>query len=451
MTASNAIRILDTCYLGVYGSVGSHPQFNCLNQPPAGYEFIHDDPLSAAQSSQFKRRAVKVSRLIHLLGPAGSVAIRGVIRGAAIGELMRFYVTRGGARSQAAIPISTPLAFVRSFPFILGQVPWVIEIEDTTTLFRPYIFNGDTVSLDLTKNKWFPFIKALLQSDSCRGIICHVKSCANSVSRLFASKALSAKTFYVPLGMSATSPLSLQVKDESDTVDILFTNSWNQAEQGFYARGGVDLLEAFAILRNKYPGLRLTLKTTLPRSLHRRYRDMIFDDWRIKVIESFVSDQQLERLMMAADIYVLPAARLHCVSILRAMAFSMALVVSDGWGINEYVRNEWNGLVVPGRYGQSSWIDESTGILREDYSSLRSKNQTCVDGLVDAISRLVEDRELRLRLARNGRSDLSTEYSMEKWNARLKRVLDVATRQDRPPGLKGDQNFHDVTDWKTDQ
>jgi glycosyltransferase involved in cell wall biosynthesis len=45
----------------------------------------------------------------------------------------------------------------------------------------------------------------------------------------------------------------------------------------------------------------------------------------------------MEGLFNSADIYVLPSARLHVVSVLQAMATGLAIIVSDGWGMAEYI------------------------------------------------------------------------------------------------------------------
>jgi glycosyltransferase involved in cell wall biosynthesis len=89
----------------------------------------------------------------------------------------------------------------------------------------------------------------------------------------------------------------------------------------------------------------------------------------------------MEDLFSRADIYVLPSARLHVVSILQAMAHGLAVVVSDGWGIDEYVDDGRNAVVVPGRYGKCSWMD-GNGMLRENYEPLLSADPVVVDGLV---------------------------------------------------------------------
>jgi glycosyltransferase involved in cell wall biosynthesis len=189
-------------------------------------------------------------------------------------------------------------------------------------------------------------------------------------------------------------------------------------------RGGLDVLEAFAILRERYQQLRLTLRSSLP-DLPERYQRII-QDCDVRVITWFLPAEQLEALHKKSPIYLLPSARIHIVSLLQAMSYGQAVVVSDGWGFEEYVEDGRNGLVVKGRYGKVSWQDEQTGLLREDYLPMYAADPEVVDGLVEAVSRLVEDRTLRQRLGRQARADVETRYNLEQWNRGLRAAFDRA-------------------------
>jgi hypothetical protein len=51
-----------------------------------------------------------------------------------------------------------------------------------------------------------------------------------------------------------------------------------------------------------------------------------------------------------------------------------------------------------------------------------------VRGVVRAVSRLVENPSLRKRLGRTARLDVQRTYNLERWNAGLKEVFDMAMR-----------------------
>jgi glycosyltransferase involved in cell wall biosynthesis len=243
------------------------------------------------------------------------------------------------------------------------------------------------------------------------------------VGTLFGSEKIKAKISYTPLGVPRAR--RWQRHDESDHLDLVFINSWTQLPHGFYVRGGLDILEAFDILHDRYPHLRLTLRTNLP-ELDAHFHRILERRW-VRVINRFQSNEEMESLLASSHIFLLPAARVHIVSLLQAMSCGLAVVTSDGWGIDEYVTHEHNGMIVKGRYGKVSWMDAKAGMLREDYEPMFTTDPEVVDGLVEAVSRLVEDRPLRRRLGRTARRDVETIYNLENWNRGLKAALDKAT------------------------
>jgi glycosyltransferase involved in cell wall biosynthesis len=62
-----------------------------------------------------------------------------------------------------------------------------------------------------------------------------------------------------------------------------------------------------------------------------RYRQII-ERCNVTVIDRFLPADELQLLFESSDIYLLPTARLHVVSILQAMAHGLTIVAPDGWG-----------------------------------------------------------------------------------------------------------------------
>jgi glycosyltransferase involved in cell wall biosynthesis len=111
------------------------------------------------------------------------------------------------------------------------------------------------------------------------------------------------------------------------------------------------------------------------------------------------------------------------------MSFGEVVIASDGWGFDEYLTRDRNGLIVKGRHGKASWMDEEAGILREDYEPMRTSNPEVVRQLVEAISELAEDRQKCRRLGQAARQDVATRYTLANWNRGLKAVLDQAIQK----------------------
>jgi glycosyltransferase involved in cell wall biosynthesis len=309
-------------------------------------------------------------------------------------------------------------------PYTYNQNPWIIEIEDPTTLFYPHVQNGTVDQERLPESPYFPIVRALLESDQCRGILTHMQSTARMVATLFRSDIIAQKITYAPLGIGLPRDWQKHAEDDPEHLDLLFVNSWSQIPACFYGRGGLDVLEAFAILRERYPQLRLTLRTSLP-LLADHYHRLIESGW-VRIIDRFLNAEEMAELHAQSHIFLLPAARVHIVSLLQAMAHGLAVVASDGWGIQEYVRHERNGLIVKGRYGRTSWVNEQAGILCEHYDPTHTADPEVVQGIVEAVSRLVEEPGLRRRLGGAARADVRTKYNLEQWNRALKSALDKA-------------------------
>jgi glycosyltransferase involved in cell wall biosynthesis len=338
--------------------------------------------------------------------------------------ILRFLSSRH-LNSQLLMGDRRGLVFLTSMPYTYGQNPWVIEIEDPTTLFFPMIQNGHTCGLQITDSPYFRIVKLLLEANHCKAILTHMKSTAELVATLFDSDKVRKKIVYAPLGVEAPSRWQRQLpqKDE-EPIHLLFINSWCQAPTNFNLRGGLEILEAFDTLRIRYPQLRLTMRTKLP-DLHDYYHRIIERNW-VRLIHRFTTAEEMADLHANSHIFLLPAARVHIVSLLQAMSYGLAVVASDGWGIDEYLENERNGLIVKGRYGKASWADTKAGLLREDYDVMHIPNPQIVEGIIEAVSRLVEDQQLRARLGRAARADVETRFNMTNWNLGLKRAFDLA-------------------------
>ncbi len=403
----------------LFGNCGAHPQFAHTAEPPAGYCFVNSGGADSAASRPRRlwRRALAAPRVA---AAAVQLALDCFRDGAGPASTLRFLLSRH-LRSQLALPASERPVFITSVPFTLGQYPWVIEIEDTISLFFPFVHNGRTAGVNMAEARCFRPLRTLLEAPNCRAIVTHMKSTADSLPRLFDSAIVGEKTHHIPLGV-ALPPAPKQPRSR-DRVELLFSNSWHQGPSSFYIRGGLDVLEAFAQVAPRHPRARLTLRTMLPEDLAPRYRRLI-EQCGVRVLDRFMPNEEWAALREASHIYVLPSDRIHIVSVLQAMSYGMATIVSDGWGMQEYVDHMRTGWVAPGRYGKVTWCDEATGTLREEYSLMRTADPQMVARLAEAFTRLIEDEATRDRMGGAARAEVETRFNLENWNRGLQRIFD---------------------------
>src|SRR5207248_2459459 len=158
--------------------------------------------------------------------------------------------------------------------------------------FYPLIQNGGTRHLRVAESPYFPILKTLLEAEACKGVITHMKSTARMVGNLFGSETIRAKVFHHPLGVPLPERWQRHEEEEaSEPIHLLFTNSWHQMPGNFFLRGGLDVLEAFDILHERYPQLRLTLRTRLP-GLNVRYHRLIEKGW-VRIVDRFLSAREM--------------------------------------------------------------------------------------------------------------------------------------------------------------
>ena len=181
------------------------------------------------------------------------------------------------------------------------------------------------------------------------------------------------------------------------------------------------MIELFTL---KYNNLELVLKCIVPDGLPEKCQEILknYRD-KIHIIEEKLSDSDMAELMSHMDIFLIPSARIHVISILRAMAVGLPVVASDGWGIEEYVQDGVNGSIVEGRWGKASWID-GTGMLQENYPIMEQVDEIFAECLADKIEELILDEEYRFKVTKNAMKDIQTRFSIKNWNNEVGKVFE---------------------------
>lgn len=399
--------------------VGSHPQFRHLAFPPDGYRF-DSTPISWPQwLGQLPGQSW------HLCGRWRDV--RRVARQAGLGveETARFFRTRGLSRIVPA-PRGTVASFLPTYPLTHLNEDWFVEIEDTTTVFDPYALNGRTKDVQFRNLPAFPLIRQLLESPRCLGILTHVQSTQAGLSKLFQSDAIARKTEFLPVAYVPLAPVAesdLEQKRAARPLRFFFNNSWHQGSNNFFLRGGVSILECFEQLLARQLPITLVLRSALPAELQNRFAALLAHP-NVEVIDRFLTTEEYVGLLQSSHYFLLPSARIHVVSILEAMYYGAVPLVSDGWGIQEYVENESTGHVVPGVYGVVSWSDPETGALQEDYQPMYRTPGILTDALLQRVTALLDRSVDRAMTGLRAHRRVRDAHDIDLFNRQFGRFLD---------------------------
>ena len=190
----------------------------------------------------------------------------------------------------------------------------------------------------------------------------------------------------------------------------------------FYEKGGHHLLEAFKILDKKYPGrLRLKYKGKVP-------EDKRLNLPNIEYLGNIPDPRKFyEAIFGDCDIYVQPTTvDSFGVSILEAMSTGLPIVCTDDFTLPELVKDGYNGLLVK---SPLHWYDYRFDLGGKYMELAKETSQGTINALVDKISLLIENKELREQMGKNSFKIVSTgKFSIRERNKKLRKIYEEALR-----------------------
>ena len=385
-------------YLDVAGRMHSLYEELILN-PPSGYRFI-----KAGSSWD------KISRVVAGVGAAYSLQQR------VLNEMFPVNLAKAYLERFKKPPKGTDLTYAAGH-LVFRKEPWVVDFEFVTQLAGYSIKHF---------KRYRRIIERTLSSEHCRGIICWTDAGKKTALSNLDCQGFANKVDVVPLAVHKKS----FVKEYGDKgrVKLLFVGSANILGE-FEYKGGNEVIEAFLILREKYPDLQLVIRSDMPQESKIKCKKLR----NVKIIEGIIPREQLEQEFVSADIFLFPSHSTPGLAILEAMSFGLPVITTDVWANPEMVQNEKTGFVIE-RAKRVPYYTENF-IPNWNYHSssrfmraVRATDPTVVEELVEKTSILIEDEELRRRMGKAGRQEIETgRFSLEKRNQKLKEIFDKAT------------------------
>lgn len=335
------------------------------------------------------------------------------------------------------------LTFHHTVPFALDGRPWVFHLEHPNMAAAPMVTYP--VAVLRRGDPQVRLLRDRLADPSCLGVVTHIRETRDRLARLLDDPAVAAKTRYIRFGIDPEPVLPSTRKTRPQapavhrpSVTLLFTNSL--ARDNFHVRGGTDVLAAFLHLSRRHDGLRLLMRSGVPEAgaqgLVRRAGRHPGVTW----MREWLSDADLDGLYREADLFLLPSGLLHAVSIVRALRAGLALVASDVYGVDEFVRHRINGLIVPGRRAavtpRGAEGADPDAIYAEDCRSLLDPGAEPPDPLFQrrfraTLGRLIDEPHLTARLRRNARLGAARDHQGRRWAAEMSDFLEHAAATDK--------------------
>jgi len=384
-TAHNGARVV---YADIIGQEGTTTK-QLFNDPPEGYRFVTrrkmSNRLADSIHSNWNIRSWK-QRVNEYL-PVNMMVSRFV-------------------GSHAKPPADTVLTYSES-SIIFRDEPWVVWAEVATQVAG---FNDD--SLRRLRN----LIERALGSPNCRAIMCHSEAARRSFLRHLQAESFEHKLHVTPPGWQVT-PYHPPPKADARPVRILFVAGSTMPFR-FKIKGGLESIEAFAALRQRFPNLELVIRSDVEAEIRQRYEAMP----GLHIVSGLIPYEELEELYQKSDIYWYPAHCLMSVSMLEAMNYGLPVITTDYYDNSEYVEDGRTGMIIPHHRRLPPWDTSEMKVRR----ALETPDSEIVRALVEKTALLIENAEMRQRMGRAARASLEAKFSLAEKNRKYKKILDEA-------------------------
>ena len=372
-------------------------QWNLINYPPEGYEFIVDKSKSILLNDFF---LFKTRRLWEWLTPLNLTKAR-----------FQGYFEK--------IPEDIDLIYAYNHP-VFRKKPWVVSVEWAHVL----------IGRDIRHFKRFKhIIEKLLASDYCKGILVWTEWAKKSVLLNFDCTDFEHKIEIVPQAV----PAKHFVKDyNKEKIKLLFVGSVN-VPAGFDAKGGKEVLEAFTILNQKYRNLELVIRDRIPSHVKHKY-DRVLSLPNVKIIQEIQSWEALEKEFINADIFLYPTHELHNTVILDAMSYELPVITTQ-IGSTGRIENKVEGFIIKNSERVPYfWNKDDLNLITSGDTPQRHEFQKAIQNYVDPkvveeivekTSILIENSELRRKMGKAARWEIERgRHSIEKRNEKLKKIFE---------------------------
>jgi len=375
-------------------------QWNLINYPPEGYEFVVSKTPDHIVSRDFMFQ--NVPKLLNFLCIPPSLA-KAILDD-----------------SFKKIPDNISLIFTYN-RLSFRKIPWVIQVEWVCTPL------GYDIKL---LRRYRGVLERLLASDYCKGILTWGEPAKKSILLNLNCAGFEHK-IRVVFQTVHKKDFTKMYNSDDEGVRLLFVGSASRV-QYFEQKGGRLALEVFSVLSRKYDDLRLVIRARVPQRIKNEFD--IEGNSKIKLIEEELSWESLEREFASADIFVYPTYELQNTVILDAMSYELPVVTTD-FGSNGWIDDGVTGFVVetgeevPYFCGNLIPIG-ITPQRRLVTEAVQKPAPKLVERVAEKVSILIENPNLRRRMGETARREVEEgKFSITKRNEKLKRIFDEATSE----------------------
>lgn len=309
-------------------------------------------------------------------------------------------------------PRGTSLTFATEH-LVFRDEPWVVDIGDVANFV-----GGDYEHF----TKYTRIIERRLASPYCKRILAFSTIAKRSLIANLNCQSFEHKIDIVPLSVH---PKNFVKVYKDGGFKILFVNSANIAGE-FEIKGGTTAIEAFILVKQKYPDLELVIRSDIPPKIKNTIRQLS----GISLIEGVIPWEQLEHEFITADCFMLPTLVTPNQVFLDAMSYELPIITTDFYGNSELVQDGVTGFLVESRIKiPLSWRPplHLDGVTSISGPRLNVGHERLADQIASKISILIENRILSREMGKRARWEIEHgKFSIDHRNKKLEKIFNEA-------------------------
>ena len=319
---------------------------------------------------------------------------------------------------------SLPLSVVPTYYKQL-IVPHCIVIEDYITLFFPHIHNGSNFNFNPQTFAHMPAYKEAFEDENFRGVVCHMHQTLESINKMFDySEKIEKKLFYLPLAYE--SKIEKIKPTDPNKIVLTFTNSFGGQKNNFPLRGGLECLMVYKDLYES-GNTNLFLNLVGPVNVDDELLEWFKNCENVSIHgpntvihgREMLTDDVIHNILLDTDIFLIPACRIHSMSVVRALCYGNVVIGSNGWGFNEFLDEEHCCD------GQEKATYLEDGILKERYSiNLEQPNLVLLASLKDKSTNLIKNCSKIDKIKEHNLISSKDRFSKKKRDIMLEHIIE---------------------------
>ncbi len=305
-----------------------------------------------------------------------------------------------------------------------NEIPYVIDLENIYSITAFDKFAHKPSDLHDSFIKTFRLQKkeaeGILYSNMCKKLILWTNTGAKTMYNYLNKSKLNIEVVYPAIHLF---PEVRRSKDK-DKICLLFMGSINNPNS-FYQKGGIYAPKVFEVLSKKY-NIELLIRSDIPQEIKDRYDK--FEN--IKIIDKFISKEELLNIYSSADISLLPGHNYSLMATLESMSSGLPIISIDGCAQGEFIDHNLTGFLAKRSKDIPIPDDEPYGLIKEqnDINYAKKIDSDVLNELVNYTSMLIEDKDLRLKMGKEARKRIENggKFSIKTRNEKLKKIYEEA-------------------------